>query len=290
KVLGEVISSGLSDVRRETARAFFKAWLEPRFSVGLPLVAVVAALILVEGLTVLLLVKLKSRNTAVTLASYIAATACFFLYAFGVLVGYWAKFSDYEATTVASFERYVGTYLTFWLCLILMTLISVVLPLLIKKISLAKGSQRTKTMLATAATCLAVTVSALFFGAFYPYRARTSVFERKQFSAGEGLAEKCAAMNIGRGEKILLFSSSYTNKLRLAANYNAAPYCITGVTDDENPLAAIEAGECDFVYFSDVNDAEQVALAAEFLDFGGRDDVKIEAGEIYRVKKNINQN
>ena len=281
KVLGEVIVGGLSDVRKETARAFFRAWVEPRFSVGLPLVAVVAVLIIVEVLTVLLLVKLRSRNTAVTVASYIAVTVCFFLYMFGVLVGYWAKFSDYEATTVASFERYVGTYLTFWLCLILMTLISVVLPLLIRKISLARGSQRTKVMIATAATCLAVTASAIFFGAFYPYRARASVIERKQFSAGEGLAEKCEAMNIGRGEKILLFSSSYTNKLRLAANYNAAPYTVTG---GENWLEIIENGECDFVYFSDVSDAEQVALATEYLDLGGQPDSAIEAGNIYRIK------
>ena len=93
--------------------------------------------------------------------------------------------------------------------------------------------------------------------------------------------EKCEAMNIGRGEKILLFSSSYTNKLRLAANYNAAPYTVTG---GENWLEIIENGECDFVYFSDVSDAEQVALATEYLDLGGQPDSAIEAGNIYRIK------
>lgn len=268
-------------VRQQTLFSFLKAWLLPRMSIGVPLLLVVA--VLVAGSFLLARAGRKTAGKAVAargIAAAVLLTVGCFLYAIGVLLTYWFRFSAYEAVQVASFERYFGTYLTMWLFVLLfgVLLLPGTAAFLRAKLPRRKEPQGSATArfpamkkgLAAAFSVFPIVVMAVFYACFYPYSARMTAAFRADYAKTEQIAEVCQSSE-GKALPVLFLTAGYENKDWLIAHYNAAPVPVDYREDWE---AAVRSGEYAYIYIgkltADGTTEEDLrgALAKYFADPG----------------------
>lgn len=292
--LGRIITNGMNDVQKETLSVFLRAWTEPRISVGLPLAVVVPALF-VSSVLVALYIKRTDGRTSFCRA--LTASVCmavgFVLYSFGVLVAYWTRFSDYEAMQVASFERYMGTYLTMWLLLIVFGIVWLALPEAVvfigkrrqpsgeseEAVRTAKKAGMAVKMLKCASVISAAAVI-VFFAGVYPYRAKVSREFRKSYSDTEKIGEYYRKGKTDGG-RVLFIKSDYKNKDWLIANYNAAP---VSVEYRENFEEALEREEFDYIYIGKLDDND-TALSQLLLSYFSKKsgEARLRPESLYRI-------
>ncbi len=257
--LGVIFREGLNDVQKETLFSFGKAFLEPRMSVGIPLIAVIIILI-VLSVALIIYIK-KTRERVYFLRSVIAfAEVCagFVLYAFGVLASYWTSFSAYEAVRVASFERYFGTYVTFWLLVLVTGFVSTALTDFLKSLRNIKAITALTAVSAVAAAGVVV-----FFFVFYPYSAETSVSFREEYKSSEIVGQYYREGKLSSEDRILFIpDENYENKDMLIANYNASPINVVYEDDWEEALAL---GEYDYVFKDEKLCTYELTQSGEFV-------------------------
>lgn len=267
--------SGFTETQKAAAAAFFKAWVKPLFSVGIPLVLVVAVFALLEFATVFLLKKAKVENVKTFAALFISVTACFFVYAFGVLASYLTVFSEEEAASVASFERYIGTYLTFWLCLIVGVAVCMFPAILIKIIRKKAAKEKTLRVLFSLVS-LAVAVSAALFAGMNRRNADAAMREAENY--GSDIPALCEEAGADTKDAVLIVSSRFDTRMHVIANYNAAPRKVVGMQDLEHVFSEKKA---QFVYFEDVDDIDLVNRVASGIIVPEGEEIA--ARRLYRV-------
>ncbi|MCR5694139.1 MAG: hypothetical protein K6G89_04110 [Clostridia bacterium] len=280
-LLMKAIFGGFSEVQNRTTQAFFAAWINPSFSVGIPLVAVVCIFALAQLGIILLMKKLRFEGIGAAAAVFTAVSLCFFVYCFGVLASYWTVFTEGEATTVASFERYIGSYLSFWLSIIVSIAAAVFVPALVKKFRDAVKKRNTARVVLASATAAVAVLLAVFFVFLYPNKASDSAAYRANANYGEDIPELCAEAGVRHEEKILFVSSDFETRQHLIANYNAAPCTVEGLYD--TPEKLLEKAGIELIYFNDTADRELIEGFLAIIDVP--DAGSVEAHKLYRVKK-----
>ena len=267
--LSNIIRNGFTPVQKTATAAFFKASVSPNLSVGIPLVVF---LVFFAALAVFIQVMCKKQNVSGKAfgPAFCVLGGCFIAYYIGMLVSYWGKFSDAEASGVASFERYLGSYLTFGLLVFAFIIIPAVLPYIRRKIPAGVFG-------AVSGGALAVFI--LFFAFLYPYTTADSI-EQRSALASRGLDKMCAEEGIDKASVIIIVAPEYDNGLWLMTNYNAAPY---RVISSENWEGIISSGGADYVYFDtayDMSFVESVFSAA-----GCEVPEEVTGGNIYRLNQ-----
>ena len=278
--LGKMMTSGFSETQKETTRAFFAAWVRPGFSFGVPLVAVICVFALLQLGTVLLLKKTGCKWTGEAAALFGGVTVCFFLYCLGVLASYWTVFTPGEATSVASFERYIGTYLTFWISVICAVLITSVSGTLLKFLKDKIRKEKITNAILCAVSAIGVCGVAVLLIFAYPYKAAASAEKRTIENYGEDIPALCEEAGLSSDDRILFAASGFETRMHLIANYNAAPWKVEGMYGEPEELA--ESGKITFVYFYDTKDSKQVESLRNIIEIP--EGAAVEAGKLYRVK------
>jgi len=278
--LFKALTGGFTDVQKTTVTEFFRAFLKPTISFGIPLAVVVLILAAAQVATVLLLKKIKFDDAGTTAAVFISAAACFVLYCGGVLASYLTVFTEGEAASVASFERYIGTYLTFWVSLIAAVIVTVFPAHLLKKIG---GKVKSRAAFRTVLGVISALVTAagiVFFTFAYPYTARTAAETRALENYGSDIPSLCEQEGVNYKDRILFVASDFKTRMHLIANYNAAPYIIDGLYNLEE---ALDGKHAKYVYFNDIGDTELIKEVAAHLE-DAPDPSVIVPHKLYKIK------
>lgn len=277
-------TKGFSETQKTTVAEFFKAWIKPTISFGIPLVAVLAIFVLLQVGIILILKKIKFEELGAFTAVFVTVSVCFFVYCLGLLASYLTVFTAEEAVAVASFERYIGTYLTFWLLTIISVPLSILPGHVIRWLN-QKLKDGKKINAALSVLSAAVVVAAALLIAFaYPHKAKDSAAFRAANGYGSEIPSLCEKEGLKHGDKIMFVSSHNETQLdiklqHLIANYNAAPWRIEGMYDPDTDL---NGGGVKYVFFDDIDDAALVQKIGEKLAI---DDVsEIEVHKLYAVK------
>ena len=238
------MKNGLTPVQKDVFNAFCKAFIQPKMSVGIPLLATA---ILLAVLSIILIIYIRKTYGAQKSAGcVILFTNIFFgfwLYSLGVLISYWTSFTEYEALQMASFERYFGTYMTLWLLLLVGGFVSTAGVELIKSLESKKNFVKSAVK---ALSMSAATLTIIFFAIFYPYTASASRAFRENYKDSEIIGEYYQE-GILKAEDTVLFipDGDYENIDRLMANYNGAP---VSVVYEENWQAALNKGKYRYAF------------------------------------------
>lgn len=280
-VLVNIIRRGLLPREKEIALAFLRAFTEPRVIKVLPAAAVIAAIAAVNIVVLVILKKRGNANLGMTRAMFIGMWIELPLYCFGLFIAYLSEFSEGEALVAASFERYMGSFLTFWSWLTAAVVIIAIIPGILRRLAVrasSSGGIGTSGLRAVGFTASGLFLAAMivFFAAFYPYKKADARQYRADCETSSGLNVRVRALRGDRYEKVLLVSSRYDNKLRLITNYNAAPLKVCGAECDD-VRSLLLSGEYEFVYFEDGEIGEDCRdLVAKGAALGD--------GWVYRVK------
>ncbi|MBR5060027.1 MAG: hypothetical protein IKX06_04560 [Clostridia bacterium] len=291
-VFGRLLKKGFLDGEKDIAAAFLRAFTEPRVVRILPAAAVIAIVAAVNVALLIVLKKKKNDALGITGAMFIGVWIELPVYCFGLFIAYLSEFTREEALEAASFERYLGSFLTYWCWLTAAVIIVVLLPEILKRL-VQKTGERPRTdilqkplshgrngkrgiravCLAASGVCLAALIT--FLAAFYPYKKADARRYREAYEESAGIPEAVYALKGNSGDKVLAVSSRYDNKTRLIANYNAAPIKVCGGDGDVSEL--LRSGDYRFVYFEDGESAERYS---EFVTDG----YALGNGSVYRVK------
>ena len=250
-----IMKNGLSPVQQNVFKAFCKAFIQPKMSVGVPLLATA---ILLTVLSIILIIYIRKTYGAQKSAGcVILFTNIFFgfwLYSLGVLISYWTSFTEYEALQMASFERYFGTYMTLWLLLLVGGLVATA------GVRLMKTFENKKIFWKSAVKVLSVSAGALiiiFFAVFYPYTASKARAFRDKYKDSEIIGEYYHQGIIKADDTVLFIpDGDYENIDRLMANYNGAP---VSVVYEKNWQAALNKGKYRYAF----KDGELFSLSSE---------------------------
>lgn len=278
--LFKAMGSGFTEVQKTTAAAFFRAFLKPTISFGIPLAAVIVVFAAVQIVTAVLLKKVGFDDTGTITAVFIAASACFLLYCGGILASYLTVFTPGEATAVASFERYIGTYLTFWLSLIVAVIVTVLPGALMKRLGGKFKSPKTLPAVLGVISTVVAAAGIIFFAASYPYTAKASAEKRTLENYGSDIPSLCEQEGVNYKDRILFVASDFKTRMHLIANYNAAPYIVDGLYNLEE---ALDGKHAKYVYFNDIGNAELIKEVAAHLE-DAPDPSVIVPHKLYKIK------
>lgn len=255
----KIFENGLSPVQKDTFRAFINAFAEPRMSVGIPLAVTSIILAALSVIMIIYVKKMHGRKTAEKITVvYANIVGGFLLYSLGVLVSYWTKFSAYEALQVASFERYFGTYMTFWALLLMGCFVLTAGIDFLKKID--NKEKKTLRNITAAASLAAGVLVIVFFTAAYPYTTEKAKTFRQKYESSEIIGEYYREGLIEKGEKVLFIpDDNHENIDWLMANYNGAPVQVVYL---ENWQKALESGQFRYAF----KDGRLIPAAAENID------------------------
>ncbi len=275
--LVRIFSEGFTETQRQTTKAFFAAWIKPSISFGLPLVLVVCIFALVQLGVIFLLKKTEFEGIGYAVCLFGAVTVCFFFYSFGLLASYWTVFTPGEAVEVASFERYIGSYLVFWLGTVVAVALCVLLPELLSRLGNA-WKEKPLRIVSAAVSLLIALALVLVLGVFYPNKASDSAAARASNNYGSDIPALCEEVGADPSDSVLFIASNFETRMHLIANYNAAPRTVEGMYDLETMLDGKHAS---FVYFQDVDDEALVESVAGKIAVPEGE--TIQAGRLYRV-------
>ena len=282
-VLANIFKRGIQPGEKEIALAFLRAFIEPRVVKVLPAAAVIAVIAAVNVLVLVFMRKRSAANLSITRAMFIGTWIELPLYCFGLFIAYLSEFSEGEALSAASFERYLGSFLLYWGWMTAAVVIIVILPELLRRLAVraaAPGKAGTRNLRAAcfAASGVCLAALTLFFTAFYPYKKADARKFREEYADSQRIPEAVYALKGNAGDSVLAVFSRYDNKSRLIANYNAAPFKVFGCGGDEDGVSELlRSGEYRFVYFED---EESFAKYAELVDAGEPGP----GGRVYRIK------
>jgi len=206
-----MLKNGATDTQIEIAKAYLKAWILPKISIGVPLLVVFALLIGVSIIISIWAKKIIYNRVKEIVLINIVLPILFLVFEGGVLAGYFARFVENEARNVASFERYSGSFLTFWLIVLMGEVFLVLLPQLKEKVlSIANY--------AMVACSVAIIV---FFGTLYPYTSKKSVAARNSYGGDPALYDKLLSEGYSFDDEIPIDSEG---REFLVKNYDVAPF------------------------------------------------------------------
>lgn len=267
--------------RKQTVDSFIDAAFEGRFAFGISLFVIFIILLLCSAFLIIAVRKDRKkvvRYSVITLLQIVGLI----LYLKAILYTYVYKFTEYEAVTLASYERYIGTFLTFWLLVIAVLYFVEFYEKFNKAVASPqnKAGVRIKKVMSVASV-LSMGLIVIFYLVFYPYSASFSVKQRMDTNHASQIGDMYDTMKqqnsyVDANDIAICYITTLTdNRDFLIANYNAAPFTLSFDTAWYNNLDLY-----DYLYVDSIDEKDKTAFAALNSDIEKKDDL---CKKLYRV-------
>ncbi|MBQ8165126.1 MAG: hypothetical protein IJZ94_04855 [Clostridia bacterium] len=271
----------LSAYRKQTVDSFIEAAFEGRFAFGISLFAIFIILVLL-GATLVILVrkdKKKAGRYAVLLTSVVVA---FILYLKAILFTFVYKFTEYEAVNLASYERYIGTFLTMWLLLTGVLYFNELYEVFVSRVFLSeKKSSVILKKVITAVSVLSILLLIVFYLLFYPYSSEFSSEQRLETNHAASIGQMYDIMkkqdsSVDASEiKICYVTTLEETRDLLIADYNASPFSLSFDKEWYNNI-----DKYDYIYVDSVTDEDRTWIETFSVSSG---DKEVRYRTVYRI-------